>query len=84
MLQDTRSPYQEGEVPQYMIIESEQIVNYYSKYYENLWANAAKIDISTLNQFYSLYKSSYDDDTKKRIENKINTIISRRGIKHDI
>lgn len=79
----TRSPYQEGEVPQYMIIESEQIVNYFSKYYENLWANAAKIDISTLNQFYSLYKSSYDDDTKKRIENKINTI-SRRGIKHDI
>lgn len=80
----TRSPYQEGETPQYMIIESAEMVTYYSRYYDNLWVNAAKIDsVSILEHFYSLFKSSYDNDKQKRIECKIQKI-KERGIIDDI
>lgn len=79
----TRSPYQEGELPQYLIIESEQIVSYYRNYYNNLWANAAIIDISILNNKFAGFKLAYDDETQKRIEKKLE-IIKKRGIKNDI
>lgn len=80
----TRSPYQEGEIPQYLIIENEQITSYYCRYYNALWVKATKIDsVSILDQFYKCYKPLYDEQTQKRIEVKIQKI-REGGIIDDI
>ena len=79
----TRSPYQEGALPQYLIIENELLVDYYQKYFDNLWVNAAIIDISVLDKFYNRFKSSYNANIQKRMEKKLETI-RKKGIKNDI
>lgn len=80
----TRSPYQEGEKPRYMIIESEELVKYYSRYFSELWQNAKMINsASILDAFYSKFKSEYNESERKSIEDKIKQI-RKQGIIDDI
>lgn len=80
----TRSPYQEGEQPCYMIIENEELVKYYSRYFMELWQNAKKIDnISVLESFFFKFESQFNDKEKRSIQKKIK-LIKQEGIIDDI
>lgn len=80
----TRSPYQEGEEPRYMIIESEDLVKYYSRYFSELWQNATIINsVTILDSFYTKFKSEYNESEIKSIEEKIKQI-RKQGIIDDI
>ena len=80
----TRSPYKEGEKPNYMIIENEKLVEYYSRYFSELWLNSRKIDsVHILEEYYEKFKTEYDEKEKASIENKIK-LIRKQGIIDDI
>ncbi|MBP5407479.1 hypothetical protein J6Z19_10130 [bacterium] len=80
----TRSPYQEGETPKYMIIENKELVEYYSRYFSELWHNAQKIDnVAILEKFYNKFKPEYNKNEIESIENKIEQI-KKQGIIDDI
>lgn len=80
----TRSPYKEGEQPCYMIIESKQLVEYYNRYFLELWTNAKKIDnVQILENFFNRFKDQYSEEEKISLLEKINRI-KREGIIDDI
>lgn len=80
----TRSPYKEGEQPCYMIIESKQLVEYYNRYFLELWTNAKKIDsVQILENLFNLLKDQYSDEENISLQEKINRI-KREGIIDDI
>lgn len=80
----TRSPYQAGETPAYYIIESKELVSYYSRYFNDLWSNSQKIEsVATLKKFMKQFDAYYSEDMKKTLNEKINKI-KRAGIIDDI
>ena len=80
----TRSPYHEGEKPNYMIIENKELVEYYTRYFTELWLYSNKINsVQILEQHYKKFKSDFDEEEKKEIERKIEQI-RKQGIIDDI
>lgn len=80
----TRSPYHEGEMPHYIIIENKEIAIYFSRYFRELWDNGKKIrKIDDLEKIYSLFKDEFVDEEQSRIEIKMKKIKSK-GIVEDV
>lgn len=80
----TRSPYQQGETPCYMIIDNEYISNYFIKYFEDLWNQSHKVDkVSVISTLYRNFKSEYDETQQQKLKDKINKI-AKEGIIDDI
>lgn len=80
----TRSPYQQGEEPCYMIIDNQLITNYFIKYFEDLWRESNKIEnISVLNALFAKFENEYSEKEKRDLEGKIH-IIAKDGIMDDI
>ena len=80
----TRSPYQEGEPPCYLIIENTQISRFFIRYFEELWRSSIRVDtISVLRELYKEFENEYTKKEKKRFDNKM-TKIDKEGIMDDI
>lgn len=80
----TRSPYQAGETPAYYIIESEELVSYYSHYFSDLWVHSNKIEsVTILKEFMKQFENQYSEDMKKTLNKKIDKI-KQEGIIDDI
>lgn len=80
----TRSPYEQGETPCYMIIDNQYILNYFRKYYDDLWMNSEKVDSSDkIDAIYQQFCDSYNDAEKKTISDKI-AKLKKEGIIDDI
>ena len=80
----TRSPYEQGEMPHYLIIDNEQISAYFVNYFSDLWRNSIKINkVTLLQKLYEKYKAEYTSTEKLEIENKIRRL-KAEGIIRDI
>lgn len=80
----TRSPYHEGEIPRYIIIENEEVVTYFNRYFRELWDNGKNIrKIEDVENIYSLFENEFSTDEKKEIALKIKKI-KNKGIVDDV
>lgn len=80
----TRSPYSEGETPRYYIIENKEIAYYYIRYFKELWEQAINItDIEQIRMLYQKFESSFDEEEKKQLQEKIDQIRTK-GIMSDV
>lgn len=71
----TRSPYHEGEIPHYIIIENKEVATYFNRYFRELWDNGKKIrKIEDLESIYSLFENGFSTEEKKEIALKMKKI----------
>jgi len=80
----SRSPYENGETPRYLIIESKELSDYYISWFNHLWIDSNKITSSKcLNEIYENFSDEFSEPERVRIEEKI-AIIDSNGIMEDI
>jgi hypothetical protein len=80
----TRSPFSEGEIHKYIIIENKEIVEYYKSWFKFLWNDSNKIvSIKCLDELYQKFCDEFTDDEKKSINKKLKQINNIR-IMNDI
>lgn len=80
----TRSPYHEGEIPHYIIIENKEVATYFNRYFRELWDNGKKIrKIEDLESIYSLFENGFSNEEKKEIALKMKKI-KDKGIIEDV
>ena len=80
----TRSPYQQGVTPCYMIIDNTKISKFFIDYFEDLWNSSNKLEkVSQLKDIYEKFESGYTEEEKKNCLELIKKI-EKEGIVDDI
>lgn len=80
----TRSPYQQGASPCYMIIDNGLIAQYFVQYFDELWNKSNKIEsVTTLRAFLTRFESEYSSEEIKYCQDRIDEI-EKEGIIDDI
>lgn len=80
----TRSPYHEGEMPHYIIIENKEIAIYFNRYFRELWDNGKKIrTIEDLESINTLFENEFSNEEKREILLKMKKI-KNKGIVEDV
>ena len=66
------------------IIENKEIAYYYIRYFKELWEQAINItDIEQIRMLYQKFESSFDEEEKKQLQEKIDQIRTK-GIMSDV
>ena len=80
----TRSPYHEGEIPRYLIIENQEIVTYFERYYRELWDSCEKIStVEEIELIYSQFKAQFSKKENNEITAKLERI-KKKGMISDV
>lgn len=78
----TRSPYVEGETPQYLIIDNDTICSFFVKYFDDLWRESTRITSAKMLEVLA-QRLEFSEDEMKEISRRISEI-DRQGIIDDI
>lgn len=80
----TRSPYQQGELPCYMIIDNALIAKFFVNYFNDLWKESHKVEnVIILKEFLVKFGHEYSPELKEYCQKMIDKI-EKEGIIDDI